>query len=92
MFEDVLRFWLDRGVDGFRIDVAHGLYKVESLPNQKDPTVRRIERMLDSAYGEDEPTTRISNRGTWILERHDGEWLIVLEHVSFAIPAPYPTR
>jgi alpha-glucosidase len=55
MFEDVLRFWLGRGVDGFRIDVAHGLYKVESLPNQKDPTVRRIERMLDSAYGEDEP-------------------------------------
>ena len=27
MFEDVLRFWLDRGVDGFRVDVAHGLFK-----------------------------------------------------------------
>ena len=25
--ESVLRFWLDRGVDGFRIDVAHGLVK-----------------------------------------------------------------
>ena len=24
---DVLRFWLDRGVDGFRVDVAHGLVK-----------------------------------------------------------------
>ncbi len=27
MFEEVLRFWLDRGVDGFRVDVAHGLVK-----------------------------------------------------------------
>nr|WP_175499491.1 glycoside hydrolase family 13 protein [Cellulomonas marina] len=32
-FEDVLRFWLDRGVDGFRIDVAHGLVKAEGLPD-----------------------------------------------------------
>ncbi len=31
--DDVLRFWLDRGVDGFRIDVAHGLVKAEGLPD-----------------------------------------------------------
>ncbi len=31
--EDVLRFWLDRGVDGFRIDVAHGLVKADGLPD-----------------------------------------------------------
>ncbi len=33
-FEDVLRFWLDRGVDGFRVDVAHGLVKEASLRDQ----------------------------------------------------------
>lgn len=32
-FEEVLRFWLDRGVDGFRIDVAHGMIKAEGLPD-----------------------------------------------------------
>ncbi len=26
-FEEIIRFWFDRGVAGFRIDVAHGLYK-----------------------------------------------------------------
>jgi alpha-glucosidase len=32
-FEDVLRFWFDRDVDGFRIDVAHGLVKAPGLPD-----------------------------------------------------------
>ena len=31
-FEDTLRFWSDRGVDGFRVDVAHGLAKDLSVP------------------------------------------------------------
>jgi alpha-glucosidase len=29
----VMRFWLDRGVDGFRIDVVHGLGKDPGLPD-----------------------------------------------------------
>jgi alpha-glucosidase len=29
--EETLRFWLDRGVDGFRIDVSHGLVKDSEL-------------------------------------------------------------
>ncbi len=32
-FEDILRFWLDRGVDGFRIDVADTLVKDPALPD-----------------------------------------------------------
>lgn len=35
-FEQTLRFWLDRGVDGFRIDVAHYLVKDESLPDLQE--------------------------------------------------------
>jgi alpha-glucosidase len=32
-FDEILRFWFDRGVDGFRIDVAHGLSKADGLPD-----------------------------------------------------------
>ncbi len=32
-FQDILRFWFDRGVDGFRIDVGHGLAKDPELPD-----------------------------------------------------------
>ncbi len=35
-FESILRFWLDRGVAGFRIDVAHGLVKASGLPPYGD--------------------------------------------------------
>ena len=35
-FEKTLRFWFDRGVDGFRIDVAHSLVKQEGLPDVGD--------------------------------------------------------
>ncbi len=35
-FADTLRFWFDRGVDGFRIDVAHSLIKEPGLPDVGD--------------------------------------------------------
>lgn len=32
-YDSILRFWLDRGVDGFRVDVAHGLVKDPAYPD-----------------------------------------------------------
>jgi len=32
-FIAILKFWLDKGIDGFRVDVAHGLTKKASLPD-----------------------------------------------------------
>ena len=32
-FETILRFWLDRGVDGFRVDQPHAMAKAEGLPD-----------------------------------------------------------
>ncbi|MGY1691910.1 glycoside hydrolase family 13 protein [Geodermatophilus sp. SYSU D01105] len=41
-FEETLRFWLDRGVSGFRVDVAYGLFKDAQLrdnPGAYSPTL-----------------------------------------------------
>jgi alpha-glucosidase len=37
MFAGILRFWLGRGVAGFRVDVAHGLFKDPDLADLTDP-------------------------------------------------------
>jgi alpha-glucosidase len=36
-FDDILRFWFDRGIDGFRIDVCHAIIKDREL--RDDPAV-----------------------------------------------------
>lgn len=47
--EDVLRFWLDKGVDGFRIDVVHMLIKDPSLADNPP------ENPFSHVEGHDEP-------------------------------------
>jgi alpha-glucosidase len=46
--ETTLRFWLDRGVDGFRIDVAHGLFKDAEFrdnPRREGPGIKSFAGM-----------------------------------------------
>lgn len=52
-FEDILRFWFDRGVDGFRIDVAHGLAKEAGLPDARNPDPRSIHSVAHPAWDQD---------------------------------------
>jgi oligo-1,6-glucosidase/alpha-glucosidase len=56
---DVLRFWLDRGVDGFRIDVLWHIVKHEALPDNPlnpkwTPEVRERDRLLQ-VHSTDQP-------------------------------------
>ncbi|OLF07990.1 alpha-glucosidase [Actinophytocola xinjiangensis] len=49
-FEDILRFWFNRGVDGFRIDVADGLVKADGLPDVTDETAPLPYSDLDGVH------------------------------------------
>jgi alpha-glucosidase len=49
-FADILRFWFNRGVDGFRIDVADGLVKQDGLPDVADPDGRLPYSDLDGVH------------------------------------------
>ncbi|WP_432522062.1 glycoside hydrolase family 13 protein [Kineococcus sp. SYSU DK006] len=81
-FRDVLRFWLERGVDGFRIDVAHGLVKAEGLPEWDHE-----QALLDGADGSGQRPPMWDQEGVheiyrgWrrVLEEHPGERILVAE-------------
>jgi alpha-glucosidase len=65
-FEAILRFWLDRGVDGIRIDVAHGLIKAPGLPDT----------WADAALLEGAPTPYWDQDGVHEIYR---SWRLVLD-------------
>ncbi|MFG2436005.1 glycoside hydrolase family 13 protein [Streptomyces sp. NPDC048508] len=73
-FEDILHFWLRRGVDGFRIDVAHGLAKKPGLPDvgpAPDPT--------DLPYQDVDDVHEVYRSWRKILDAYDGERTFVGE-------------
>ena len=81
LFQDVLRFWLDRGADGFRVDVAHGMVKPEGLP---DAAVN-AEGLIDIPEGEvpvyfdNDGVLDIYREWRPILDSYEGDRMMVLE-------------
>ena len=55
---ETLRFWLDRGVDGFRADVIHNIGKDPALPSVREERARIPHCVLN-----DEPVTHEHLRG-----------------------------
>ena len=51
--KDVMRFWLDRGCDGFRVDMANSLVKHDDADKSGTSAVwRDVRAMLDAEYPE----------------------------------------
>jgi alpha-glucosidase len=54
-WDAIMRFWLDRGVDGCRIDVAHGLFKDPDLRDEEEPVPGAEARSFDRRRAIDRP-------------------------------------
>src|SRR5205807_5967370 len=69
---DVLRFWLDRGVDGFRIDVAHCLGKDADFAD--DP---RCDEGIPLSSVNDQPFSHEILRGVRrVVDRYERRMLV----------------
>lgn len=77
MFDEVLRFWLDRGVDGFRVDVAHSLVKAEGLPD--DTEEQRILSGHSSPKWDQDGVHEVYRRWRRILDEYEPERILVAE-------------
>jgi alpha-glucosidase len=76
-FDAILRFWLDRGVDGFRIDVAHGMVKAEGLPD-----IASLPPDSTKPYEDQDGVHEIYRRWRRIADSYDGQRTFVGEIVG----------
>src|SRR4051812_26119587 len=79
-FRQILRFWLDRGVDGFRIDVAMGLYKSLTLGDEAQAAQAGTPDDVGRPQVWDQPEV-IDVYRDWrrITDSYDGERMLVGE-------------
>lgn len=80
--EDVIRFWLDRGVDGFRVDVMHKLVKDAALRDNPEPAPEEAHPVKHyggqkHVYDEDQPEVHDIIR-SWrrILDRYGDRTMV----------------
>jgi alpha-glucosidase len=81
-FLEILRFWLDRGVDGFRVDVAHGLSKAPGLPDfRRDEEYWNTpaEVRPDNPYFGHDGVHEIYREWHALLEKYPGEQILCAE-------------
>lgn len=78
-FRSVLRFWLDKGVDGFRIDVAHGMVKADGLPDMGHGEQLRLLGHQVLPFFDQDGVHEIYRSWRAILEEYGGDRIGVAE-------------
>ncbi|MFC4530619.1 glycoside hydrolase family 13 protein [Sphaerisporangium dianthi] len=78
-FEAILRFWLDLGVDGFRVDVAHGMVKAPGLPDIGSAGQIELLGTAVLPYFDQDGVHEIHRAWRRVLDSYDGERIGVAE-------------
>src|SRR5262249_46847060 len=75
-FDRILRFWFDRGIAGFRIDVAHGIVNDREL--RDDPVNPDDPKDIEPVYRVNRPEVHdVFRRWRKICEQYDPPRLLV---------------
>ncbi len=79
-FDDIFRFWLDRGVDGFRVDVAHGMAKDPSFPDLAETDhLLESSQALGHPYWDRDGVHEINRRWRGVLDASGRDVMMVAE-------------
>jgi alpha-glucosidase len=80
-FEQTLRFWLDRGVDGFRVDVCDAIIKAPGLPDWPHRTkgvVEPVDGVMPPMWDQ-EGIHEVFRSWRSVLDEYDGERILCAE-------------
>ena len=82
-FDDVLRFWLDRGVDGFRVDAAAAMMKEPGLPDAEygDDLRFAATEWEGNPHWDVDAVHEIFRRWRSVVNGYPGERMLVAEAV-----------
>ena len=79
-FEKILAFWFDRGVDGFRIDVAHGLVKQDGLPDVGEGSdILQPAKQAEHPHWDRDGVHEVFREWRRVADRYDGDRVFVAE-------------
>ena len=80
-FLAVLRFWLDRGIDGFRIDVAHGLVKDPDFPDLNAGPIELLGSSQEAGhpFWDQDGIHEIVRTWRAVLDEYPGDRMMVAE-------------
>ncbi len=76
-FDSVFRFWLDRGIDGFRIDVAHGMIKDLTFPDVGHVgAILESERVANHPFWDRDGVHEINRRWRKVLDEYENRMMV----------------